>query len=165
MPQFLRFARPADLDVLLPVFWIGFNVAMFPASVLTARWGGLSVIAGAALLGSAGLQLAVMADGVATLIVAQTIAGAAWGAIMMSGVSAALALGTGGDQGRMVGALFSALALATIVRMGCVAGGLAADPAYADGLARTPPATWLIGAAVLLVLLGIAAKRRPAPIT
>ncbi|MDB5567300.1 MAG: transporter, partial [Tardiphaga sp.] len=30
-PFFLRFAKPADLEWLMPVFWIGFNIAMFPA--------------------------------------------------------------------------------------------------------------------------------------
>src|SRR5947208_5207952 len=33
-PFYLRFAKPADLQWLVPVFWIGFNVAMFPASVV-----------------------------------------------------------------------------------------------------------------------------------
>ncbi len=31
-PFFLRFAKPDQLQWLLPVFWIGFNIAMFPAS-------------------------------------------------------------------------------------------------------------------------------------
>lgn len=34
MPFYLRFARPDDLQWLMPVFWIGFNIAMFPASVI-----------------------------------------------------------------------------------------------------------------------------------
>ena len=35
-PFYLRFAKPADLQWLMPVFWIGFNIAMFPASVVTS---------------------------------------------------------------------------------------------------------------------------------
>jgi len=40
-PFFLRFAKPADLEWLLPVFWIGFNIAMFPASIVVKHRGGL----------------------------------------------------------------------------------------------------------------------------
>ena len=41
-PFFLRFAKPDDLQWLMPVFWIGFNIAMFPASVVTKHRGGWS---------------------------------------------------------------------------------------------------------------------------
>jgi hypothetical protein len=50
---FLRFAKPADLEYLMPVFWIGFNIALLPAGFLTKRYGGLAVMGGAGLLGSA----------------------------------------------------------------------------------------------------------------
>ena len=36
-PFYLRFAKPDELQWLMPVFWIGFNIAMFPASVVTKR--------------------------------------------------------------------------------------------------------------------------------
>ena len=31
-PSYLRFAKPGDLQWLMPVFWIGFDIAMLPAS-------------------------------------------------------------------------------------------------------------------------------------
>src|SRR4051794_29592039 len=43
-PFFLRFENPADLQWLLPVFWIGFNIAMFPASIVVKHRGGLVVM-------------------------------------------------------------------------------------------------------------------------
>jgi len=49
---FLRFAQPADLEWLMPVFWIGFNIAMFPASLITKRLGGYAVMGAAALIGA-----------------------------------------------------------------------------------------------------------------
>ena len=58
-PLFLRFAKPAELEWLMPVFWIGFNIAMFPASVVTNRLGGYAVMGVAALIGAALLYLAV----------------------------------------------------------------------------------------------------------
>ena len=53
-PFFLRFAKPDDLQWLMPVFWIGFNIAMFPASVVVKHRGGLIVMGAAGLLGRAG---------------------------------------------------------------------------------------------------------------
>ncbi|CAN5251979.1 hypothetical protein BH10PSE10_BH10PSE10_00370 [soil metagenome] len=44
-PLFLRFAKQPDLQWLMPVYWIGFNIAMFPASFITRRLGGLLVSA------------------------------------------------------------------------------------------------------------------------
>ena len=51
-PFFLRFAKPDDLQWLMPVFWIGFNIAMFPASVIVKHRGGLIVMGAAGLLGA-----------------------------------------------------------------------------------------------------------------
>ena len=36
----------------MPVFWIGFNIAMFPASVIAKHRGGLIVMGAAGLLGA-----------------------------------------------------------------------------------------------------------------
>jgi hypothetical protein len=61
-PFFLRFAKPDQLQWLLPVFWIGFNIAMFPAGTVVKHRGGLLVIGAAGLLGAfaaLGAELAV----------------------------------------------------------------------------------------------------------
>ena len=50
-PFYLRFAKPDDLPWLMPVFWIGFNIAMFPACLIVKHRGGLVV------MGAAGLQI------------------------------------------------------------------------------------------------------------
>ncbi|MBV8166483.1 MAG: MFS transporter, partial [Alphaproteobacteria bacterium] len=162
VPQFLRFAKPTDLDVLLPVFWIGFNVAMFPASALTKRWGGLMVMGLAGVIGGAATHIGAEAESLSALVTAQAVAGAAWGAMLMSAVSAALAIGHGGAEGRLVGTMWSALALATVARMGMVAGGVPGDPAYKPLLPFVPTAAWVISGAVLLVLFIVAGQRRPA---
>ncbi|MGB9041870.1 MAG: hypothetical protein WCC81_05310 [Pseudolabrys sp.] len=47
-PLFLRFTNAASLQWLMPVFWIGFNISMFPAGIITNRLGGYTVMAGAA---------------------------------------------------------------------------------------------------------------------
>ena len=151
-PFFLRFAKPADLEWLLPVFWIGFNIAMFPASVVTKRRGGLIVMGFAGLLGAIAVIGAEMAGSLDMLIAAQFLAGAAWGCMLMSAVSAALAIGETGAEGKVVGLVFSALALATFARMAAVAGGLQKLPDYAPLLHWAPVACWSVAGAGLLVL-------------
>src|SRR5258708_5250677 len=49
-PYFLRFAAPDQLQWLLPVFWIGFNIAMFPASIVVKHPAGRVVMGAAGLL-------------------------------------------------------------------------------------------------------------------
>jgi hypothetical protein len=151
-PFFLRFAKPADLEWLLPVFWIGFNIAMFPASVVVKHRGGLIVMGAAGLLGAVAVVGAEMAGGLNMLIAAQFLAGAAWGCMLMSAVSAALAIGQTGAEGKVVGLVFSALALATFARMAAVAGGLQKLPDYAPLLHWAPVACWSVAGAGLLVL-------------
>jgi len=164
-PFFLRFARPEDLQWLLPVFWIGFNIAMFPASFVARRRGGLVVMGAAGLLGAGAVLGAELAGDLNTLIVAQFVAGAAWGCMLMSAVSAALAIGDSGAEGQVVGLVFSALALATFARMAAVAGGLQKLPEYAPLLHWAPVACWSVAGAGLLVMAAsraqqVAATRR-----
>ena len=151
-PFFLRFAKPADLEWLMPVFWIGFNIAMFPASAVLKRRGGLIVMGTAGLLGALAVLGAEYAGNLNTLIAAQFIAGAAWGCMLMSAVSAALALGDSGAEGKVLGLVFSALALGTFARMAAVAGGLQKIPEYAPLLHWAPVACWSVAGAGLLVL-------------
>jgi Major Facilitator Superfamily len=151
-PFYLRFAKPSDLQWLMPVFWIGFNVALFPASLIVKHRGGLIVMGIAGLLGSAAVLVAQFAGSLNTEIVAQFIAGAAWGCMLMSAVSAALAIGHTGAEGKVTGLVFSALALATFARMAAVAGGLQKLPEYAPLLHWAPVACWSVAGAGLLVI-------------
>lgn len=151
-PLFLRFAQPADLEWLMPVFWIGFNVAMFPASAITKRIGGYTVMGVVGLVGALAILAAHLAQGLGLMVVAQLAAGAAWGAILMSAFTVAFAVGENGGEGRMSGLLFSALALATFVRMAAVATGFGADATLRTILAWAPALCWAIAGAALLWL-------------
>jgi MFS family permease len=158
-PFYLRFAKPDDLQWLMPVFWIGFNIAMFPASVITRRRGGLVVMGAAGLLGALAVLGAELAGGLDTLIVTQFIAGAAWGCMLMSAIAAALAIGDSGAEGKVLGLVFSALALATFARMAAVAGGLQKLPEYAPLLHWAPVACWSVAGAGLLVIAASRAQQ------
>jgi len=151
-PFYLRFAKPNDLQWLMPVFWIGFNIAMFPACLIVKHRGGLIVMGAAGLLGAVAVLVAQVAGSLNTEIVAQFIAGAAWGCMLMSAVSAALAIGHTGAEGKVTGLVFSALALATFARMAAVAGGLQKLPDYAQLLHWAPVACWSVAGAGLLVI-------------
>ena len=151
-PLYLRFAQKADLQWLMPVFWIGFNVAMFPASVITRKYGGYAVMGAAGLIGALAILGAYAAQGLGMLVVAQLAAGAAWGAILMSAFTVAFTVGANGSEGRMSGLLFSALALATFARMAAVATGINADPALKTVLQWVPVLCWAVAGAALLYL-------------
>jgi hypothetical protein len=151
-PFYLRFARPDELPWLMPVFWIGFNIAMFPASVVVKHRGGLIVMGAAGLFGAVAIAAAEFAGSLNTLIAAQFLAGAAWGCMLMSAVSAALAIGSTGAEGKVTGLVFSALALGTFARMAAVAGGLQKMPEYAPLLHWAPVACWSVAGAGLLLI-------------
>ncbi|MCA1401816.1 MFS transporter [Bradyrhizobium sp. BRP56] len=151
-PFYLRFAKADELQWLMPVFWIGFNIAMFPASIVVKHRGGLIVMGAAGLLGAFAIIAAEIAGSLNVLIVAQFMAGAAWGCMLMSAVSAALAIGETGAEGKVTGLVFSALALATFARMAAVAGGLQKMPDYAPLVHWAPVACWSVAGAGLLVI-------------
>ena len=143
----------------MPVFWIGFNIAMFPASVIVKHRGGLIVMGAAGLFGALAVIGAELAGSLNMLIVAQFIAGAAWGCMLMSAVAAALAIGDTGAEGKVVGLVFSALALATFARMAAVAGGLQKLPEYAPLLHWAPVACWAVAGAGLLAIAALRAQQ------
>lgn len=158
-PYFRRFVEADQLPWLMPVFWIGFNIAMFPASVIVKHRGGLIVMGGAGLLGALAVLGAELAGNLNMLIAAQFVAGAAWGCMLMSAISAALAIGDTGAEGKVTGLVFSALALATFARMAAVAGGLQKLPEYAPLLQWAPVACWSVAGAGLLVIAASRAQR------
>lgn len=151
-PSYLRFAGPGELQWLMPVFWIGFNIAMFPASLVVKHRGGLIVMGAAGLLGAVAIAAAELAGSLNTLIAAQFLAGAAWGCMLMSAISAALAIGSTGAEGKVTGLVFSALAFGTFARMAAVASGLQKMPEYVPLLHWTPVACWSVAGAGLLVI-------------
>ena len=150
-PLYLRHAAPADLPWLMPVFWVGFNLALMPASLLTKRFGGLPVMAAGVLLAAACTAAAWAADSLGGLLAAQTLAGAGWAMALMSAFSAAVAFGHAGREGAMGGAMNALLAAAALARFGVVV-GLAPAPAAVIGWAWLPAAGFVLAAGLLLAL-------------
>jgi hypothetical protein len=149
-PAFLRFAPQSQLEWLMPVFWIGFNIAMFPAGAFGKRIGVYPLMAVSALLGGGALLATTFASSLDFLISAQLVAGAAWGFILVSAFTLAFAIGKDGREGTMAGVLFSALAVATLARMAMVAGGFPASAELKPVLLWAPIVCWALAGAGLL---------------
>lgn len=148
-----KFAGPNDLEVLLPIFWIGFNLAMFPGAGLAERFGSMKVIAFGAVTGVAGSAVAAFAPSLEILISAQVIAGGAWGAMMTAGFSVAMRFGHQGREGLFLGLLWSALSISTLGRMALVAGRIPAIPEFRHGLIMAPAVLWFLAGMLLVLLL------------
>ena len=157
-PLFRKFTN--ELDWLMPIFWIGFNIAMFPATLLVKRWGAFGVMGVFGVIGALAILAAEFATVLNFLVVAQFAAGAAWGCILMSAFTAAFATGENGHEGRMVGMLFSALAFATFLRMGVIWTGWHRHEEFAALLKWAPIVCWSVGGIVLLALAADWARRR-----
>lgn len=159
VPLYQRFVSAAELPHLAPVFWIGFNLGLWPAARLAARAGPWRVLVGAAVLAAAMAALAPVAPSLSLLVLAQLMAGLAWAALLAAGFDAALALGQGGRQGRYSGALSSTLAFAALLRMGLLAGGLAATLRATDAAMLNALPAMLWAAAALLLMAAVRARR------
>lgn len=152
-PLYLRFAGTGQLQWLAPLFWVGFNLALLPASWAVRHWGGWRVMAVAGLAAALASLLAQQAANLPQLVALQLLAGAAWACLLMSAFSAALALGHTGREGRFGGALSSVLALAALGRMAVLALEWQKDPAAQAALAWAPVVGWLLAGGVLFLLL------------
>ena len=162
-PAYLRRATPADLEHLMPVFWIGFNLVMLPATLLAKRFDGFVVMILAGILGTAAAACAANADDLEALIAAQFIAGGAWGTILMGAFTAAIALGHPGREGRITGILFSMLAVAAFARITFSSTIAPGHPELTQHLGLVPAAMWGIGTLlVALLAAGPGRLSRPA---
>lgn len=149
---YLRLAKPDQLQYLMPVFWIGFNVLMLPASAATRRYGGVAVASAGAVAAAVASFAALGARDLNTLVALQFVAGGGWGCVLMSVVSAAIAVGHTGREGKLTGGLFSLLALAAFARIALVAAELNKEPGYAELFAWLPVVAWGVGGTILLYL-------------
>jgi MFS family permease len=157
-PRFKHFTN--DIGTLMPVFWIGFSIGMFPASLITKRWGGLPVMGLAALIGAVAIVVMGSSGTLQIVVAAQFTAGAAWGCILMSAFATATALGYGSHEGKTTGILFSTLAIATFARMAMTASGALKDPSLAPLLHWTPVVCWAVGGAVLMALAVVSFRQK-----
>lgn len=149
-PQYLRYAPPGELAWLLPVFWVGFNLAMLPSSRLVKRFGAVPLMALAAAVGALATLACAFSPGKTVLVLAQFAAGACWGVASVCAWTTAVGFGKTGREGRFLGTLFAMLALATFTRIAMVAGGLPGVPAFKEILPWLPASYWLLAGLLLI---------------
>ena len=116
------------------------------------RFGGTVIMAAGAVTGALASVLAAAAPSLELLLVLQFLAGGAWAAVLMSAMTAAIAIGHVGREGAATGGLFALLAIATFTRMGLVAAQLNQDPAIGALLAWLPGLAWLVAGLLLMWL-------------
>jgi MFS family permease len=156
---YLEFAGKEDLQYLMPVFWIGFNLLMFPAAGFVRRYGALEVMAVSGIAGALATLAAAGAGSLNTLIAAQFIAGGFWGAMSVGAFSAVMQFGRTRREGKMLGTLFAVLALAAFVRIGAYASDIVTLDWFKASAGWIPAAAF--GGAGLL-MLGALLVARPA---
>ena len=168
---FTKVAPGISLEWLMPLFWAGFSVALFPASVWLTRRAERD--ANRHALPANALWLAGVAGGMAlvgcaiqpmlpTLIALQIIAGALWAVVLLAAIASATLIGRSGREGGWIGATMALLALATVGRIALV---LAISPGNSGDLGRqvSDLLPWISGAAWLLAagtMVIVVARRR-----
>ncbi len=150
-PRYLQLAPREQLPYLMPVFWIGFNLLMFPAARIVKRLGPADAMALAAALGALATLFAAFAPTLLLLLVAQFLAGGCWGAATVAAYSAAVALGRAGREGRFLGTLFAVLAVAVAARITLTGSGLAQGHFFSVVQPWLPQTLWLCAALLLSV--------------
>lgn len=154
-PAYLEYTIAANLAWLMPVFWIGFNVAALARKPLTnglkdnARLFGLgcTLAAVGAALGGA----------LAAVILGQFLAGLGWGIAMTAAFGLASECGWQHRMATATGLLFAALALATLARIGVNLAGLSQTPEWKSRLDVLPFFLW---SGVGLAAMGTARSRK-----
>jgi hypothetical protein len=141
------------------VFWIGFNLAMFPASRSVGRMGALPLMALAAACGGLATLACAFASTKAVLLSAQFFAGACWGAASVAAYTAVMRFGRTGREGRFLGTLFAMLAVATLCRIAVAPSGLGALPEFKSLLPWLPAASWLAAGLLLIAAVRFSLKR------
>ncbi len=124
---------------------------MFPAAGLVKRLGAVQCMAIAAAAGALATLAAVLAPDLQVLLGAQFVAGGCWGAASVAAYCAVIGFGRTGREGRFLGALFAALAIAAFARIAAYASDVVLEPQLKALLPWIPEAAWLLSAGLLFL--------------
>jgi MFS family permease len=158
-PLFSKYARPAQLPILLSLFWVGFTLLTPLASLLAKRFGAMACVITGASVAAGSAWVAAQATNIVSLSSAQFLCGGAWGAVMVGAVAAAFAIGRNGRAGTAAGGFFFVVALATMARIALVTTHADKVPEVASAWPWLPTVSWLAAALLLAVVF---ARRRAA---
>ncbi len=145
-PGYLRFVTKDALPSVMPTFWIGCSAATLIAPLLGRRFGLLRIAAMAGGLGAVAIMGFTHASSLPAMVVAQVLAGLAWGTILVATFSAA------SGTGAVVGAVFSVLAVATIARIVATTAELTTQSSVASALPYGVVVLWAVASGTLAAL-------------
>lgn len=157
-PQLLQFASKEQLPYLMPVFWMGFNLLVFPVSLLVKRVGVLPMLSAVGVLTTLSAVFATWAGSLEQLLIAQFLMGGFWGGVFTVGITAALFFGSTGREGIILGLWFSMLSAAAFLRIGLLLSGESNSPAIKSWLPTAPIVLWAC-ASLLFMLVWLTYKR------
>lgn len=161
-PRFAQLAGAAWVPVLMPVFWLGFSVAILPFAALLTRLRSqspatLPISAAVAFFPLLGCYLA---PEPISLTLCQLLAGLGWGAVFQGGLSHALKVGAPRLVGSGAGLWLSMLAVAALLRLlASVSEIFSRAPAM---LAPAVLGLWCVGTLCCGITVGVSAYLRPA---
>ena len=144
-------APKVSLGLLMPIFWIGFHLALYPASLLAKRYGAESAVATGAILSAIGCFSATSAGSLPALIGDQVLTGAGWALFFMGGLGQAISMGLPNKVGLYLASWSALLATATLLRM------MLAKTKLSPSVA---PTLWVVGALVLVLSVVLTRRAR-----
>ena len=164
---FTKVAPGVSLEWLMPLFWAGFSVAMFPVSFWLTRRAERATnpnappanamwLAGA--FGGLALAGCALEPPLPLLVALQITAGAMWAVVLLAAITSATLIGRSGREGGWIGATMALLAMATVGRIALV---LAISPGnsgeaarlIADQLPWISGVAWFLAAGTLVVFV------------
>jgi hypothetical protein len=145
-------APKVSLGLLMPIFWVGFHLALYPATLLTKRYGAETALATGAILSAIGCFSATSAGSLPSLLGDQVLTGAGWSLFFMGGIALAISAGTPSKVGIFLASWSALLATSTFIRLALAKTVL--PPLVA-------PTLWLVGALFLVWVVVLYRRNKP----
>jgi hypothetical protein len=143
-----------SLGLVMPIFWVGFHLALYPASLLSKKLGPEVSLATGAALSAFGCLSASSALSLSALVLDQFLTGAGWALFFMSGIALAISMGIPNRVGLYLASWSALHATATFTRL------------YFTGTALPEALSSLLWAAgAFLLLFTVVLYRRTLPAT
>ncbi len=158
-PRYLAFVKSPELAWWMPVFWIGFSLAVLPATLWLRHAHPARVIMAGAMLGAGAAALAPLAPALPWLAAAEAAAGVGWALAFLGLVQIALVLGATGREGSVTGHVFALIAVAIFLRLGFTLSGMTLDASSRGALQAVVSVLW--GAAALILWRAFASSMVP----